>query len=51
MSGQQFREMYDTSWYDRVRKERGLDTAFPDIYDKIGPKGRGLDKLLKLKES
>lgn len=42
MSRKQFREMFDTSIYDKVRKSRGCCYAFPDVYDKVGPKSAGL---------
>ena len=36
MTREEFREMFDHELYDKKRKELGCETAFPEIYDKVG---------------
>ncbi len=36
-SREEYREMYDHTLYDQVRKQYGSDEAFPEVYDKIKP--------------
>lgn len=40
MSREQFRDMFDTTTYDKVRESYECSAAFPDVYDKVGPKAR-----------
>ena len=37
MTREEFREMFDHTLYDRVRKKYNAEGAFPEIYDKIKP--------------
>ena len=37
MTREEFREMFDHTLYDKVRKKYKAESAFPDIYDKIKP--------------
>jgi Delta24-sterol reductase len=37
MTREEFREMFDLSLYDEVRKKYGAEGAFPELYDKIKP--------------
>jgi delta24-sterol reductase len=40
LSRDQFRNMFDHSLYDKMRKQLGCDKAFPEIYDKVNRKAR-----------
>jgi Delta24-sterol reductase len=37
LTREEYREMFDHTLYDRVRKHYGSDEAFPEVYDKIQP--------------
>jgi delta24-sterol reductase len=37
MTREEFREMFDHTLYDKVRKKYKAESAFPEIYDKIKP--------------
>lgn len=37
LDAEEFREMFDLSLYERVRKKYKADGAFPHLYDKIKP--------------
>jgi delta24-sterol reductase len=37
MTREEFRQMFDLSLYDEVRKKYGAEGAFPELYDKIKP--------------
>lgn len=37
---EEFRRMFDHRLYDRVRKELGCESAFPEVYDKVNKKVR-----------
>ena len=37
MTREEFREMFDHTLYDEVRKKYKADSAFPEVYDKIKP--------------
>lgn len=40
LSREQFREMFDHSLYDKMRKQLDCEKAFPEIYDKVNRKAR-----------
>jgi len=45
-SNQEFREMFDHTMYDEVRKEVGADKAFPEGYEKLARKNQWSAKTL-----
>jgi delta24-sterol reductase len=47
MTREEFREMFDLTLYDKVRREYGAEGTFPDLYDKIKPE---VDVLSVLEE-
>jgi len=40
MTREEFREMFDHSLYDQMRKRLGCKGNFPEIYDKVNKKAR-----------
>jgi len=45
-TAQEFREMFDHSLYDEVRKEIGAEKAFPESYEKLARKNQWRAKPL-----
>ncbi|MDX2429963.1 MAG: hypothetical protein QNK35_03455, partial [Bacteroides sp.] len=37
MTREEFREMFDHTLYDKVRRKYKAEGAFPEVYDKIKP--------------
>ena len=40
LSEEDFREMFDHSLYDKMRKQLGCENAFPEVYGKVNRKVR-----------
>lgn len=40
MTREEYREMFDHTLYDKMRKELGCEKAFPEVYDKVNRKAR-----------
>ena len=40
MTREEFREMFDHTLYDKMRKELHCEDAFPEVYDKVNRKVR-----------
>jgi len=40
LTREEFREMFDHSLYDKMRKKLGCENAFPEIYDKVNRSAR-----------
>ncbi len=40
LTREEFRQMFDHSLYDRMRKELDCEKAFPEVYDKVNKTAR-----------
>lgn len=40
MTREEFRDMFDHTLYDKLRKELKCEDAFPEVYDKISKDAR-----------
>lgn len=40
MTREEYREMFDHTLYDKMRKELDCIKAFPEVYDKVNRKAR-----------
>lgn len=47
MTREEYREMFDHTLYDKMRKELDCIKAFPEVYDKVNRKARIWRELLR----
>lgn len=40
MTREEYRQMFDHTLYDQVRKSLNCEKAFPEVYDKVSRKAR-----------